>query len=178
LERLDTYLRKPTESLPTTSDVKSDVSCFLLTVDEWNFEKDLAMTNKQVLHFVGFDGERAVSAATTQRQIDQLKALPCDLVSENGEPITWDDLDNSDEPKTLFQFILGDHRQRVDEHTPMANQPPFGVATVVDGACIRFEFYEGYQTLKKTHDLRSKDLQGVELKDFLDSIQRITDGAA
>lgn len=132
------------------------------------------MTNKQVLHYVGFDGEQAINTTMTQRQIDQLKALRSDLVAENGEPITWVDLDNPDEPRTLLQFILGDHKHRVDQHATMANQPPFGVATVVNGACVRFEFYEGYRTLKKTHDLRSKDLQGVELNDFM----QVVNGAA
>jgi hypothetical protein len=123
------------------------------------------MANKKVLHFIGYDGERAVNTTMTQQQIDQLKALRCDLATDDGETITWADLDNSDEPRTLFRFILGDHKLRVDERTRMANQSPFGVATIVNGACVRFEFYEGYHTLKKTHDLRSKELQGVELED-------------
>ncbi|MBC8871311.1 MAG: hypothetical protein H8E44_17945 [Planctomycetes bacterium] len=136
------------------------------------------MTNNQILHYVGHDGEQAVNSAMTQRQIDQLKALRCDLVTDEGEPLTWFDFDNPVEPQTLFQFILGDHKHRVDQRSKMANQPPLGVATVVDDACIRFEFYEGYHTLKKTYDLRSKDLQGVELEDFIETVERIMSGAA
>jgi hypothetical protein len=132
-------------------------------------KKEPTVTGKQVLHFVGFDGEQAVDTTMTQRQIDQLETWRCDLVTDNGEPITWTDLNSPSEPRTLLQFILGDHKHRIDEHTPMANLPPFGVATVVDGACVRFEFYEGYVTLQKTHDLRSKELQSVELEDFAET---------
>jgi len=60
-------------------------------------EKEPTMTAKPVLHFVGYDGERAVGTAMTQQQIDQLKALQCDLVTGSGEPITWTDFDNPDE---------------------------------------------------------------------------------
>ena len=136
------------------------------------------MMRKPVLQFIGYDGERAVSTTVTQRQVDQLETLRCDLVTDDGEPITWADLNNPIEPRTLFQFILGDHKHRVDEQTPMVNQTPFGVATIVDGACVRFEFYEGYHELKKTHDLRSKELQASELVDFIESDGRTLDGAA
>ena len=135
------------------------------------------MTNNQILHYVGHDGEQSVNSAMTQRL--QLVNLPlrCDLVTDEGEALTWLDFDNPDEPQTLFQFILGDHKHRVDQRNTMANQPPLGVATVVDDACIRFEFYEGYHTLKKTYDLRSKDLQDVELEDFIETTERIMSGA-
>lgn len=136
------------------------------------------MTDKHVLHFVGYDGERAVGTAMTQQQIDQLKSLRCDLVTDSGEPITWADFDNPDEPRTVFRFILSDNKKRVDERMPMANQPPFGVATVADGACVRFEFYEGYHALMKTHDLRSEELQGVELDDYIDTDEELVNGAA
>lgn len=136
------------------------------------------MTNKQILHYIGCDKEQLVNSTLTQQQIDQLKALQCVLVTDEGEPVEWTDFDNPDEPRTVFLFILNDRRQRIDKQTAMANQPPIGVATVVDGACIRFEFYEGYRTLKKTHDLRSEELRGVDLKDSIESVEKIVAGAA
>ena len=127
------------------------------------------MTKKQILQYIGFDGNQLVSSTVTQRQIDQLKALQCALLTDRGEPATWTDFDNPDEPRTVFQFILNERRQRIDAQTTMENEPPIGVATIADGVCIRFEFYEGYRTLQKTHDLRSKELQSVELKDFMEA---------
>ena len=63
------------------------------------------MTNNQILHYVGHDGEQSVNSAMTQRQIDQLKALRCDLVTDEGEALTWLDFDNPDEPQTLLPFF-------------------------------------------------------------------------
>lgn len=135
------------------------------------------MTEKQTLHYIGCDGEQLVNSTVTQQQIDQLKALKCVLVTEDGKPVEWADFDNPEEPRTVFPFILNDRRLRIDQQTPMANQPPLGVATVVDGACIRFEFYEGYRTLEKTHDLRTKELHDVELRDSIGFVENIVAGA-
>ncbi len=136
------------------------------------------MMRKQVLQFVGSNGEQAVSTTVTQQQIDQLETLRCDLVTDDGEPVAWADVNNPAEPRTLFQFIMGDRKHRVDEQTPMANQTPLAVATVIDDTCVRLEFYEGYDTLKKTHDLRSEELRGVELKDFIKTAEQILEDVA
>ena len=135
------------------------------------------MTEKKTLHFIGCDGEQLVDSVATQQQVDKLKTLECVLETDDGEPLEWADFDNRDEPQTVFQFIQNDRRQRIDRQAAMTNPPPIGVATIVDGACIRFEFYEGYRTLKKTHDLRSTELHGVELKDSIEFIEGIVAGA-
>ncbi len=108
-----------------------------------------------------------VDSAETQRQIDRLKSLPSLLVDE-GEPIPWEALDNPAERRTLLQFILGDRRVRVDKHTFMADRPPIAVATVIDGAVVRLEFYEGHDALEKTFDLRAPALQGKTLPNWMD----------
>ena len=130
------------------------------------------MSGRPILHFVGRDRERILDHQETRGHIDQLKALRCDLLADSGEPITWADIDNVEEPRTLLQFILSDRKLRVANGAAVTNQPPFGVATVVDGACVRFEFYEGRETLKKTYDLRSRELSRVELADFMETVDR------
>jgi hypothetical protein len=127
------------------------------------------MTTK--IHFIGHDGERVVNSQATQDQIDTVRALRCDLVDsdEAHEPLSWDDIDNPAEFRTLFQSILGDRRVRVDQHTLMADRPPFAVVTELDGAAVRLEFYEGRDELECTCDVRSRALQGKDLPRWMDA---------
>jgi hypothetical protein len=130
---------------------------------------DSAAVQVPILQYIGHDGQQVVNSAQTRRQIDQLKACRCALVSPDGrEPVSWFDLDNPDEPRTLLQCILGDRRIRVDQQTFMADRPPIAVATVLDGVCVRFEFYEGHDALSKTFDLRSSEWRDKELADWMD----------
>jgi hypothetical protein len=118
--------------------------------------------------FIGADGEQVVDSKETMMQIEEVKALQCDLVTDDGEPLTWDMFDNPDEPATLFPFIAGDRQIRVDQKTAMADRPPFAVITEHDGRCIRLEFYQGHDALELVHDVRSKDLQGADLPKWME----------
>jgi len=118
--------------------------------------------------FIGVDGKKAVASKETITQIEKVRALECTLETEKGEKITWDDVDNPNEPRTLFQSILGDRRRRVDQKTFMADRPSFCVVTSMDGKAVRLEFYEGHDALSLTYDLRSKELQGKKLSNFMD----------
>lgn len=117
--------------------------------------------------FVGVDGEKAVNSEETGRQIDQVKALMCALEHE-GEKLTWQAFDNPDEPRTLFQSILRDRKLRIDEKTFMADRPSFAVVTAIDGKAVRLEYYEGHDALSLQYDLRSKELEGKDLPNYMD----------
>ena len=119
------------------------------------------------LLFIGHNGEKVVDSVTTQTQIDALVSLPS-AIAEEGELIPWSALNDPTEARTLLQFVLTDRRQRVDQGHLMANRPPIAVATVVDGTVVRLEFYEGHDALQKTFDLRSPDLQGKTLPDWME----------
>jgi hypothetical protein len=131
------------------------------------------------LMFVGADpeGARVVGSVETQRQVDSLRAIRCDLIAE-GQPITWDDVDVPAEPRSLFQMILADRRVRVDAGRLMADRPPFAVATVHEGACVRLEFYEGHDELECTYDLRSPALAGKDLPRWMESDPQAYDPVA
>ena len=56
--------------------------------------------------FVGVNGEKVVDSKETIKQIEKVRALECALETKEGENVTWNDVDNPDEPRTLFQSIL------------------------------------------------------------------------
>ncbi len=120
--------------------------------------------------YIGHDGTRAVDSAETQRQIDAVKALICALVTpESREAVSWPDLDDPAEPRTLFQFILGDRRLRIDQNRLMADRPPFAVVTEHAGRAVRMEMYEGHDFLECTYDLRAPELVGLALPKYMES---------
>lgn len=115
---------------------------------------------------IGTNDEQVVDSKKTLEQIQAVEALECVLENE-GEKISWKDLDNPDEPRTIFQSILRDRKRRVDEHTMMADRPSFAVITATGGKAVRLEYYEGHDALKLEFDLRSKELQGKKLPNFM-----------
>lgn len=114
------------------------------------------------------DDGKVVDSSTTRNQIEAVKELECRIQQEDGSKVSWDDLDDPDEPRTLFQALLADRRRRVDEDTLMANRPPFCVVTEDDGAAIRLEYYEGHDALSMTYDVRAPDLEGEDLSPSYD----------
>lgn len=116
--------------------------------------------------YIGFDGEKVVDSAMTQRQIDIVKALECGLTVK-GEPITWKRFEDPTQP-SLFGYILEDRRRRVDEGTLMADRPPLAVVTVVGNRAVRLEYYEGHDELRCTWDLRAAELVGRDLPRWME----------
>jgi hypothetical protein len=115
--------------------------------------KEIDASMKVIL--VGFENDEACDSEQTQRQIDEVIKLNCLLVDpqDHTQRITWADLNNPDEGRTLFQSILTDRRIRIDEKNLMADRPPFAVLNVVKGESgeydqvIRLEYYEGHDAL-------------------------------
>lgn len=116
---------------------------------------------------IGTGGMQAADFANTLKQIQAVEVLECALEHE-GEKISWEGFDNPDEPRSLFQSILRDRKRRIDEHTMMADRPSFAVITATGGKAVRLEYYEGHDALQLVFDLRSKELQGKKLPNFLD----------
>lgn len=125
-------------------------------------------TNKIRTLFIGADGEKVVNCATTRKQIAEVEALECAL-EHDGLAVTWKDLDDPEQPRTIFQSILQDRKLRVDEHTMMADRPAFAVITAREGKAVRLEYYEGHDALKLVFDLRARGLQGKSMPAFLES---------
>lgn len=126
--------------------------------------------------FIGADAEQVVNSKKTLEQIQAVEALECAFEHE-GQRISWKDLNNAEEPRTLFQSILRDRKRRVDENTLMADRPSFAVITAMDGKAVRLEFYEGHDALQLVFDLRSKELQGRKLPNFMDEDPQAYDPA-
>ncbi len=126
--------------------------------------------SKTKIFFVGVNGEEAVDSKTTQKQIAEVQELECSLLNpKNREPLTWIDVNNEAEPRTIFQAILSDRKTRIDEHNLMADRPSFCVITAVDGRAVRLEFYEGHDALSLVYDVRAAELFGKELPKFLEN---------
>lgn len=117
--------------------------------------------------FIGADGEQAVDSKKTLEQIQAVEALEC-VMEHEGEKISWEGFDNPNEPRSLFQSILRDRKRRIDERTMMADRPSFAVITAIDRKAVRLEYYEGHDALQLVFDLRSKELQGKKLPNFMD----------
>lgn len=118
--------------------------------------------------FIGVDGNQTVTSIETRKQIEAVKKLKCDLVIE-GENPTWNAFDDPKESRTLFQSIEGDRKMRVDEKTFMADRPSFAVVTEHEGKAVRLEYYEGHDALSLVYDVRSQELEGKELPNFMES---------
>lgn len=116
---------------------------------------------------IGIDGEQTVNSETTQKQIDEIMKLDCSLIDQEESAITWKDVNNTDEPRTIFQSILRDRKMRVDQHTLMADRPSFSVVTALENRAVRLEYYEGHDALKLEYDIRSAELQDKELPDYM-----------
>lgn len=120
------------------------------------------------IYFIGVDGEQVVDSVETAKQIEVVKKLNCNLQND-GNVLTWDDFDNSEESRTLFQSILGDRKIRVDEKTFMADRPAFCVITEHEGDAVRLEYYEGHDALSLVYDIRAKELTGKDLPKWMES---------
>lgn len=118
-------------------------------------------------YFIGVDGEQVVDSKTTIQQMAVVNALECDLYDQDRQ-LTWLDLDNPSEPRTIFQSILGDRKMRVDEHTLMADRPSFAIVTAIGNRAVRCEYYEGHDSLSLVYDLRAKEIHGKDLPNFMD----------
>ena len=121
-----------------------------------------------MIYYIGVDGEKVVNSEETNKQIEEVRKLSCRLQHEENI-LTWDDFDNPEESRSLFQSILGDRKQRVDKKTLMADRPSFIVVTEHRGAAVRLEYYEGHDSLSLVYDIRCKELEGKELANFMDS---------
>lgn len=130
-------------------------------------------------YFIGANGEEATDSKTTLQQIKDVEALQCALVNpKNQEPLTWAAVNNEAEPRTIFQAILADRKMRIDDRTLMADRPSFCVITAVDGRAVRLEFYEGHDALGLVYDLRSAELAGKDLPQWMESDPQAYDPAA
>ena len=123
-------------------------------------------------HVIGVGEETLVSSGglassiETRLQIDDVKSLECRLQIE-GESLTWDFFDDPDEPRSLFQTILNDREMRVNRRIELEDRPPTCVITSMDGKAVRLEFYEGKYMLRLRFDIRSSELEGAKLPNYL-----------
>jgi hypothetical protein len=104
--------------------------------------------------FVGIEGKKIVDSKKTMAQIEKVRALECALESKDGKRITWDDIDNPKEPRTLFQLILGDRKRRVGKRSKMGDRSSYCVVTAMDGKVVRLEFYEVHDLPSLVFDIR------------------------
>lgn len=128
---------------------------------------------------IGIDdrGERAVGRAEMEGQIARVRGFECALVDE-GEALTWEDFDNPEEPRTLFQAIANDREKRIDRGILMADRPPFAVVTVHGDRAVRLEYYEGHDALTMIYDVRAPELQGKPLPGYMETDPHAYDPAA
>jgi len=132
---------------------------------------------------IGFLGDihgrdlTACGADETRRQIAELRGYSLALTHE-GQPVTWEHLDNPEEPRTILQFIVADRSRRIDSKTLMADRPPFALATIQAGRIVRLEFYEGHDALECSYDFRAPELADKALPRYLDADPQAYDPAA
>lgn len=106
----------------------------------------------------------ACSSEEVRKTIEALKANYSLDLEHQGQPVTWDALYKSE--RSILKAIEIDRTMRIDKGQIMASRPPFAVATIVNNKIVRLEFYEGEDRLVMTYDLRSRELQGVDMGRF------------
>ncbi len=125
------------------------------------------MVNKEFLEkkYIGFVSDTVCSSLETKKQIEDIILHEIDIM-ENNEKVTWSDVydKTNKETRAIFNSIIEDRIIRVDKKICMASRPSFAVCTFINGVCERIEFYEGYNVLGKSYDLRSKRLKNEQLK--------------
>ena len=123
---------------------------------------------KQII--IGFDarGERAVGAGETRKQIEAVQSYACAILDADGDPLTWADFYDPDNPRSVLQSLVSDRKRRIDQGKTMADRPPFAVVTVEGRRAVRFEFYEGHDALSCVHDLRAREYRGMGMSLYLD----------
>ena len=119
------------------------------------------------IHVIGIKDDKTCSSMDTKKQIKNMKNFELDL-SEENKKVTWNDIDNPEEPRTILQAIIKDRELRVDKRKLMADRPPFAVFTTQWNRIIRLEFYEGHDALKKVYDIRNEHFQKINMSDYLE----------
>ncbi|MFW5794517.1 MAG: hypothetical protein ACOCV1_03430 [Bacillota bacterium] len=109
--------------------------------------------------YIGFVGDTTCNSNKTKEQIESLKEYTFNIF-HNGEKINLDDIyKEGGKERIVLNKILADRKERVDNNTLMADRPPFAIFTVEDDVVVRFEYFEGHNSLKQIYDIRSKKLK-------------------
>lgn len=132
--------------------------------------------DKIEIKIIGFKGDiknidlEVCNFKETRKQIEELKKYESLLVDpDDARIITWNELDDKNQPRSLLQAISLDRKVRVDRKNFMADRPTFAVFTIVENKVVRMEFYEGHDELKLIYDVRSEKLFGKDLPVYLES---------
>lgn len=118
---------------------------------------------------IGIFNDEAADSKTTIKQIQEVKKYELCLQDENGNPITWEQLDNPKNECTLFQTIINDRKLRIDQKIIMADRPNFCVVTIDGNKIIRLEYYQGHDSLSLVYDIRTKEYCGKPMENYLDN---------
>lgn len=122
---------------------------------------------RPIVFFLGTDGEVAVNSQRTLEQIKRVKALQCLLENERGDRVTWDVFLDPVE-HAFFRKIIEDRQIRANGTHCLDTRPNCCVITAVDDEAVRLEYYEGTEKLTLVRDLRSTELRGTLLPNFMD----------
>lgn len=126
--------------------------------------------NKKI-SIIGFpesgDLESTLDYKHTLHQIEDVKKYKLNLVDTNGDLLTWKDIDDMKDEKTIFQAILGDRKLRVDNDIEMADRPNFAVLTIINNSIDRLEYYGGHDSLQLMHDIRAGHLCNRVLENYM-----------
>lgn len=117
---------------------------------------------------IGIFNYTAADSKTTIKQIQEVKKYELCLHDKNGNPITWEQLDDPKNECTLFQTIINDRKLRIDQGIIMADRPNFCVATIDGNKIIRLEYYQGHDLLNLVYDIRAKEYYGKPMEKFYD----------
>jgi hypothetical protein len=103
------------------------------------------------------DGHSTVGADATREQLAELREYDLAVRSEDGDPVPWDAIDDTDRPDSICQHVVIDREQRVDDGTIMADRPPVVIFTIDEDEdeIVRVEYYWGHDRLGLEHDLRA-----------------------
>lgn len=120
---------------------------------------------------IGQINGRLLGYAATMEQIQQLIRYQLNLETKEGAVLSWPHLYDPKRASSPLRTILKDRKLRVDEEKPMSGQPRYAVFTVKNDTIIRFEYFQGKDTLKCVYDIRRKDLYQEKFDQYLSIFQ-------
>lgn len=118
-------------------------------------------------YVIGQIDHRLLGHQATLEQINNIMAYQLNIQTRDGICLSWENLYSSQRSSSPLSTILKDRKLRVDEGKPMRDLPRYAVFSVKDDEIIRFEYYQGRETLKLVYDLRRRDLYDPWVDEYL-----------
>jgi hypothetical protein len=103
--------------------------------------------------YVGVRNGRIVSSSTVKKHVRTLQEKYALDIHYKGQKVTWEQINDPENIRTIFQHIIEDRRLRNDHNIALADRPPFVILWEHKKRIVRLEYYEGHDALQLVYDI-------------------------